>query len=154
LDHWHPDGVLLETYGSWIIYEVGSHLYAELSTVIRDKEWYWQAARSDNLVRIQSKRSLVYIEDEDKPIWSISKKEVLNCDEQFISNSPLLHGVSLFGFLRQFLSKLLFYGWLFVIICPQVIGCSDGVMLVMFSVFFAGKVSKEETICFFIVFLS
>jgi hypothetical protein len=38
MDHWHPDGMLLETYGPRIIYGAGSHLNDRLSTVIRDKK--------------------------------------------------------------------------------------------------------------------
>jgi hypothetical protein len=43
LDHWHPDGILLETYCPRIINDAGSHLNPKMSTVIQDKNWYWQA---------------------------------------------------------------------------------------------------------------
>jgi hypothetical protein len=44
-----------------------------------DKNWYWQAARSDNLVKIQMKLPLVSIEEEDQPTWRISKTGVYTC---------------------------------------------------------------------------
>jgi hypothetical protein len=37
MDHWHPDGSLLETYGPRMIYDAGSHLNARMFIVIRDK---------------------------------------------------------------------------------------------------------------------
>jgi hypothetical protein len=83
LDNWHPDGVLLDRYGPRIIYEAGSHLNAKLATVIQEKNWYWQAAKSENLVKIQSKLPLVSIDEEDQPIWSISKSGVFNCADSW-----------------------------------------------------------------------
>lgn len=68
--------MLLERYGPRIIHEARSQLYAKLATVIKEKDWYWQAARSENIVTIQTKLHLVSIEEEDQPIWSISKTGV------------------------------------------------------------------------------
>ena len=78
LHPWHLDGVLHETYGHRIICVAGSQLDARLSTAIQDKNWYWLEARSENLVKIKSKWSLVSIGDMDQPTWSISKKGFYN----------------------------------------------------------------------------
>jgi len=79
LDYWHPDGVLREIYGNRVIYDAGSQLDAKWSSVPRNRNWYWQAAVSDDLLKIQSKLSLVSMGDVDLPTWGVSKKGVYNC---------------------------------------------------------------------------
>jgi hypothetical protein len=44
-------------------------------------QWHWQVARSNNIVKIQSKLSLVDIGEIDQAIWSISKSGVYNCTD-------------------------------------------------------------------------
>jgi hypothetical protein len=76
LDHWHPAGVLYQTYGSRVIYDAGSKLDHKLSTVLRDQDWCWKPARSEDLVSIQSSLQLVPIGGvKDEPIWTASKKK-------------------------------------------------------------------------------
>jgi hypothetical protein len=54
-------------------------LNARLAYVIGGGQWFWQAARSDNIVKIQSKLPLVNIGEMDQAIWGISKSGVYNC---------------------------------------------------------------------------
>jgi hypothetical protein len=42
---------------------------AKLDSVLRDKNWLWNPARSEELVSIQHKLSLINIRDEDRAIW-------------------------------------------------------------------------------------
>jgi hypothetical protein len=65
---------LLDTYDLRVIHDAGSQLNARLSSVIRDRHWYWQAARFANIVNIQGKLSLMRIVDMDDTIRSISKE--------------------------------------------------------------------------------
>jgi hypothetical protein len=77
-DHWHPDGCLLEKYGYRAMYNAGSHVDARVSSIIRNGEWYWPAARSDQLVQIQSRLPEIPIGESDQPIWN-SKKGLYSC---------------------------------------------------------------------------
>uniref|UniRef100_A0A2N9J4S2 Uncharacterized protein n=1 Tax=Fagus sylvatica TaxID=28930 RepID=A0A2N9J4S2_FAGSY len=56
-----------------VVYDAASKLDAKLSSVLRDKNWGWSPARSDDLVAIQSKLSLVRLVEEDKSLWIPSK---------------------------------------------------------------------------------
>uniref|UniRef100_A0A2N9HE77 Reverse transcriptase domain-containing protein n=1 Tax=Fagus sylvatica TaxID=28930 RepID=A0A2N9HE77_FAGSY len=78
-DKWHPNGVLLEEYGHRIIYDATSTFNAKVSSVLRNKEWVWRPARSENLVEIQSKLSQIQIMDYDRPIWSTSASGNFSC---------------------------------------------------------------------------
>jgi hypothetical protein len=51
-DHWHLAGYLLERYGYRVIYDYGLSKNARLSSIIKNKDWFWQGARSDDLVAI------------------------------------------------------------------------------------------------------
>lgn len=61
---------MLERYGLRAIYDAGSHVEANLGSVLSDKVWIWKSARSHQLVDIQSKLHLVEIKEEDKAFWS------------------------------------------------------------------------------------
>lgn len=78
LDCWHPDGYLLDRYGFRPVYDAGSCVDAKLSSIIQGGEWFWPYARSDFLVHIQGRLSLVKIKVEDLAVWK-AKKEVYNC---------------------------------------------------------------------------
>jgi hypothetical protein len=73
LDVWHPDGCLLDNYGHRVVYDAGSSIGAKLSTIIRNGDWFWPAARSDHLVALQSKLLEVEIGDYDLPVWNCKK---------------------------------------------------------------------------------
>ena len=75
---WHPNGVLLEEYGHRIIYD-RSTFNAKVSSVLRNKEWVWRPARSENLMEIQSKLIQIQIMDYDRPIWSTSASGNFSC---------------------------------------------------------------------------
>lgn len=49
------------------------------SSVVAHKNWIWQPVRSDDLVKIQSRLSMVNIGDVDQPTWKFSKNGVYNC---------------------------------------------------------------------------
>uniref|UniRef100_A0A2N9HTC6 Reverse transcriptase domain-containing protein n=1 Tax=Fagus sylvatica TaxID=28930 RepID=A0A2N9HTC6_FAGSY len=78
-DKWHPNGVLLEEYGHRIIYDAASTFNAKVSSVLRNKEWVWRPARSENLVEIQSKLSQIQIMDYDGTIWYINASGNFSC---------------------------------------------------------------------------
>jgi hypothetical protein len=49
-DNWHPEGCLLEKYRHRAMYDAGSNMEARVSSIIRDGECYWPAARSESIV--------------------------------------------------------------------------------------------------------
>lgn len=59
LNWWHPDGIPYDHYGYRVVYDARNKLEAKLSSVIKGKEWERQPARSENLVKIQSKLPMV-----------------------------------------------------------------------------------------------
>jgi hypothetical protein len=67
---------LLDNYGYRVVYDAQSRVEAKLSSVISNGEWYWKPARSDDLVKIQSRLHEVKIGLQDKPLWTASKKGV------------------------------------------------------------------------------
>jgi len=72
LDQWHPEGYLLDRYGYRLIYDSGFPINSRLHTIIKEGNWYWPAARSDDLVAIQSQLHDVEIGVDDMPIWDSS----------------------------------------------------------------------------------
>jgi len=72
LDQWHPEGYLLDRYGYRLIYDSGFPLNSRLHAIIKEGNWYWPAARSDDLVAIQSQLHDVEIGVDDMPIWDSS----------------------------------------------------------------------------------
>ena len=42
-------------YGPRVIYDAASSFEATLCRVLKDKEWHWRSARSEDLVKIRSK---------------------------------------------------------------------------------------------------
>jgi hypothetical protein len=69
-DCWHPNGVLYQLYGHRIVLDVASSLCAKVSSVFQNKEWCWRLARSDDLVEVQSKLSLIHLKESDRAIWN------------------------------------------------------------------------------------
>jgi hypothetical protein len=72
-DSWHPAECLFDWYGYRIVYDAGSAIGPKLSSIIRNGEWYWPSARSDNLIEIQRRLPKVAIGREDLPVWKASK---------------------------------------------------------------------------------
>jgi hypothetical protein len=79
-DSWHLAGYLLDWYGYRTVYDAGRDIGPKLSSIIRNGEWYWPSARSDNLVEIQSRLPEVVIGGDDLPVWKGSKG-VYSCAE-------------------------------------------------------------------------
>jgi hypothetical protein len=71
---WHPDGILFQKYGHRVLYDAASHFDAKVDSVRRDKQWVWNAAKSDQLVDIQSKLGLIHLKDSDNALWDSSYK--------------------------------------------------------------------------------
>lgn len=73
-------GVFLEKYGYRAMYAAGNHVEARVSSIIRNGEWYWPAACSDQLVQIQSRLLEIPVGESNQPIWN-SKKGLYSCAE-------------------------------------------------------------------------
>ena len=113
---WHPNGVLLEEYGHRIIYDATSTFNAKVSSVLRNKEWVWRPARSENLVEIQSKLSQIQIMDYDRAIWSISASGNFSCAatwEHFRTKGEEVNWWKLIWF-KEAIPKHSFIGWLVI----------------------------------------
>jgi hypothetical protein len=65
----HMNGPLYEKFGPRIIYDFVSYFSAKLSSVIRNGDWCWPAARSVTLVKIQAGLSGMELGSNDKVIW-------------------------------------------------------------------------------------
>jgi hypothetical protein len=72
-DHWHPAGYLLESYGYRVLYDSG------LSSIIKNKDWFWQGVRSDDLVAIQSRLPEITFGVSDLPLWKSSNGKYSCC---------------------------------------------------------------------------
>lgn len=81
LDWWHPDRIIYTRFSHRVVYDAGSKVEAKLSSVLKDKVWSWQPARSYELVNIQSKLPMVRIGVVDQPIWVLSKKGTYTSSE-------------------------------------------------------------------------
>jgi hypothetical protein len=75
-DHWHPCGPLLAKFGYRVIYDSHSNLDARVVSVLRNGNWIWKPARSDELVTIQSRLSEIRLGDSDRPVWTVAKKGI------------------------------------------------------------------------------
>jgi hypothetical protein len=60
---------------------IGSKVNAMLESVLKDKDWCWPPARSEEMVDLQSKQALVQVGVADIPEWVISKKGIYYCAE-------------------------------------------------------------------------
>jgi hypothetical protein len=70
LDHWHPVGYLLDTFGYRIVYDSGFPLQSKLDVIIKNGKWFWPRARSNAIVEVQSRLPDVDIGDADLPMWN------------------------------------------------------------------------------------
>ena len=78
-DRWHPNGVLYQVYGHRTVYDAASSINAKVNSVFHNNEWCWKPARSEDLVDIQSKLSMVHIGDCDKAIWMLNSSSKFTC---------------------------------------------------------------------------
>ena len=78
-DNWHPDGILIQTYGQRPIYDAASSTEAKVNSVLKQGEWCWPPARSEDVVSIQSMLNLISIGNQDKPIWTASPNGKFTC---------------------------------------------------------------------------
>jgi hypothetical protein len=73
LEVWHPDGILLGKDGFRVVYDSRSSIDAKLSSMMKNGDWNWMPARSEELVAIQSRLYLVDFGAQDTPLWLPSK---------------------------------------------------------------------------------
>lgn len=62
LDWWHLVDTLYLRYGHRLVYDTGSKVEARLASFLKRKEWCWPAARSDEMVSVQSKLCMLRLE--------------------------------------------------------------------------------------------
>lgn len=74
-DTWHPAGCLFDKYGYRVIYDAGRKIGPRVSSIIREGNWFWPSARSDQLVQIQSRLHEISIGGEDLMIWKFSSAQ-------------------------------------------------------------------------------
>lgn len=67
-DWWHPLGILYEKYGHRVMYDAGGRMDDEVSKVLINGNWRWKAARSEDLVTIQSHLPMVELGKNDQAI--------------------------------------------------------------------------------------
>jgi hypothetical protein len=80
-DNWHPFGALFNRFGFRVIYDSNSRLYAKLDTVLKQGNWCWRPACSEDLIAIQSRLMDVPIGGIDEPVWTLVKSGVFTCVE-------------------------------------------------------------------------
>jgi hypothetical protein len=81
MDWCHPDGVLFDKYGFRAIYNVGSSINVKLEQEMKNGDWFWPPARSEDLVPNQSKLEFVDRSVEDTPRWVIYRRGVYSAAE-------------------------------------------------------------------------
>jgi hypothetical protein len=148
-DRWHPNGVLYQTYGHRVVYDAASNLHAKVSSVIHNKEWCWCPARSEDMVDIQRKLSLIQIKESDKVVWALTATGIFNCAatwQHLRSKQIEVLGGSWFGFVKLFLNTVLLDGWLLKIDYLLRIDCCFGVLMLILYVNSADSTWKIETI--------
>ena len=85
-DWWHPNRVLFTQYGPRIVYD------AKVPRVLKDKDWYWLPARSNALVEVQSKLSIVEIKSHDKSLSIPSKSGMFSSSKTLDQGTKRLNG--------------------------------------------------------------
>ena len=78
-DLWRPIGVLIQRFGSRVIYDAASNPEVKVDSVLKDKRWIWRSARFDAFVIIQCQLFLVELKDEDKALWQATKSGKFSC---------------------------------------------------------------------------
>jgi len=60
-----------------VLYDYGLSKDARLSSIIKNKDWFWQGVRSDDLVAIQSRLPEITFGVSDLPLWKSSNGKYL-----------------------------------------------------------------------------
>jgi len=68
-DYWHPTGRLIDTFGYRIVYDAGPSIGPMLSSIIKNRDWFWPLARSEAIVDIQSWLLEIDLGEVDQPVW-------------------------------------------------------------------------------------
>jgi hypothetical protein len=75
-DDWHPCGPLLDGFDFRVIYDSQSSIDVKVASVLKNGEWHWKPARSEELVTIQSRLPKINLGDSDNPVWTVSRKRI------------------------------------------------------------------------------
>lgn len=67
-DHWHPVSYLLDTFRYRIVHDSGLSLHSKFDFIIKNRDWFWPHARSDALVKVQSKLHTVELGNVNVPL--------------------------------------------------------------------------------------
>jgi hypothetical protein len=112
-DHWHLAGYLLERHGYCVIYDSGLSKDTRLSSIIKNNDWFWQGARSDDLVAIQSRLPEITFGDSNMPIWR-SSKGTYSCADTWDNLREKLPKVAWWKLVQFFMAipKHYFLSWL------------------------------------------
>lgn len=70
----------MDKYGFRVVYDASCVIGPKLSSIIRDGEWYWPSARSDQIVEIQSRLPEMVIGSKDLPVWNTNKGNYSSAD--------------------------------------------------------------------------
>ncbi len=62
------------------MYDAASRIDARVASVLKDKEWHWRPAGSEEMVSIQSKFGIIDLRVEDKAVWIASNFGKFSCD--------------------------------------------------------------------------
>ncbi|XP_062158782.1 uncharacterized protein LOC133866268 [Alnus glutinosa] len=57
------------------MYDSQISIDANVAYVLRNGDWYWKPARSEELVTIQSRLPKIVIGASDNPVWTVARKE-------------------------------------------------------------------------------
>lgn len=112
MEAWHPDGFLFDKYGFLAIYDSRSCIDAKLSSMIKNEIGIGcRLARSEELIVIQSRLSLVEFGAQDTPLWLPLKNLKFSCRDTW--EAIRLIGLNWFGFILLSLGILFSCVWQF-----------------------------------------
>ena len=106
--------MLYNKYGHRVVYDAASKPDSKLSSLLRDGNWVWNLARSNDLAAIHSKLSLVRLVEEDRLLWIPSKSVQLMTSEtwNYIRKSSLEVSWWKLLWFPETIPKHAFIGWL------------------------------------------
>jgi hypothetical protein len=61
------------------MYDAASRIDARVASVLKDKEWHWRPAKSEEMVSIQSKFGIIDLRVEDRAVWTASNSGKFSC---------------------------------------------------------------------------
>jgi hypothetical protein len=156
VDNWHPFGALFDKFGFRVIYDSNSRLDAKLDIVLKQGNWCWRPARTEDLVTIQSRLMDVPIGGIDKPVWSLAKSGVFTCAKTWNHLRKKKEAVRWWPLVWHSFAipKQAFILWLALLNKLLRTGCLLGVLKGILIVVSARLVLRAETTFSFLVVLA